>query len=83
MCQERVPTRNYANFTNRSFAPFILNGRLAKIKDYKFKLSLHVLGKFYCGASVISAKYRQVIFLKFKTVNLTTLKPLYNIILIV
>lgn len=57
MCHTRVPTRNFANFTNRNFAPFILNGRPAEIENYKFKLSLHVLGTFYCSASVISARY--------------------------
>lgn len=57
MCQTRVPLRNFLNHTSRNFAPFILNGRPAEMYNYKFKLSLHVFGKFYCSASVISSKF--------------------------
>jgi hypothetical protein len=57
MCHTRVPTRNFLNHTNRNFSPFILNGRPAEMYNYKFKLSLHVHGKFYCSASVISSRY--------------------------
>lgn len=57
MCHTRVPTRNFNNYTTKNFAPFILNGRPAEMYNYKFKLSVHVRGKFYCGASVISSRF--------------------------
>lgn len=49
----RLQTRNITN----SFHPYILNGNIADIADYPFKLSLRMFGEFICGASVIGSKW--------------------------
>lgn len=58
-CHTRIPQRTLATnstFSNK-FAPFILNGSPANSENYKFKLSLHINGKFYCSASIIGARW--------------------------
>lgn len=52
-CQ-RVTPRDKDKTT---YSPYILNGQPADIKNYPFKLSLHIFDSFECGASVISFKW--------------------------
>ncbi|KAL7037041.1 hypothetical protein ACKWTF_009049 [Chironomus riparius] len=48
---KRIPPRDKGNDT---FSPYILNGQPADIRNYPFKLSLHIFERFECSASVIS-----------------------------
>lgn len=53
-CQRLTPRDKRHNAT---YSPYILNGQPADIRNYPFKLSLHIFDIFECGASVISFKW--------------------------